>query len=161
MSGLTILTVVVVVMFAIVISILIWAAVSKSSSGNDTTKPPCSQIVDVDSLIRIPEDLPRCKQNGRETPFYCISQLGTQEYDYLTAPYGATPIQVCDSFCNKGYKGGKCSGDSVGGKTAQENFDECITQLTDDNCIPPTPIAVRSNILYYANKPSCASCESV
>ncbi|MFK5969041.1 MAG: hypothetical protein QM487_02820 [Candidatus Marithrix sp.] len=120
--------------------------------------PTCLEITDISSLVQIPSNQPHCFQQGRETSLFYIGTLN-QNFDYVVAPYGSSPLDVCVSFC-KSYSNGVCEGDNFAGKTAQENFDACITQLTPTDCVPPLPIAAQGTILYYALAPTSLICET-
>jgi hypothetical protein len=120
-------------------------------------EPTCIEIADISNLVQIPIDHPHCFQQGRETSLFYIGTLN-QNFDYVVAPFGSNPLDVCISFC-KSYSNGVCTGDNFSGKTAQDNFDDCINQLKPKNCVPPVPIAAQGTILYYAFSPTSIICE--
>lgn len=144
-----------------VIVALTWAAISytySNNGGTGATLPPCSQEANPGSLIDIPGTGADCIQNGVPTSLRYIGDLGSMEYDYVVAPWGTHPLDVCIGFCT-GYTGGVCSGPVVAGKTAQENFDLCMSQLSSTTCTPPLPIAASGTTLYYAFSPTCRICD--
>lgn len=150
------------------IVLLVWAGVSaatntNSSGGRVNFLPPCSQNTNISSLIQIPPSGFNCIQRGRPTSLYYIGQLGNKQYDYVVAPWGTIPIDVCVGFCTSlsgvTAGGGSCSGPNFNGQSAQANFDHCMTQLSSTTCAPPIPIAAKGTILYYAFSPTCLICD--
>lgn len=107
-----------------------------------------------------------CKPNGT----YYIGQISQGEYDYIVAPYGSTPLDVCINFCTESYTPpptpstdgnpfGICVGISPNNES-QTNFNNCMNQLNSTTCIPPIPVAINTtnNILYYPYIPTSQNC---
>lgn len=147
-----------------VIVALSWAAIeSERSNTNGTTGPPplapCRQTVNFNDLLEIPDQGFNCVQRGTTGTLYYIGNLGTGTYDYVVAPWGTQPIDVCVGFCTH-LKDGSCTGPNYNGRSAQSNFDQCMKQLSSTTCSPPLPIAARGPILYYAFSPTCNICDN-
>lgn len=145
------------------IVLLVYATVSAATGqGGGTTGPnflpPCDQNFDISSLIQIPSSGFNCVQQGVTGPLYYIGQLGNQQFDYVVAPWGTQPLDVCVGFCT-GYTGGNCSGPPFNGQSAQNNFNHCMSQLSSTTCAPPIPLAARGTIIYYAFSPTCCICD--
>ena len=158
--GIILLAVFVFVLFlalAITIAFTVNAELTHTGSTGTTGLEPCSQTVDLDSLIQIPSDQPPCLQQGRNLGLYWIGDLAPFTYNYVVAPYGTQPLEVCRGFCT-GFTGSGtgaiCTGPVYQGKTAQENFNACMSQLTSTTCLPPVPIAAQGTTLYYALLPT-------
>lgn len=161
--------VVLLILFAIfltigIIILVVWAGVDyyKNIGGGTGTNilPPCSRDINVSSLIQIPTNgSANCIQQGSTGTFYYIGNLGSGEYDYVVAAWGSKPFDVCIGFCH-GYTGGACTGPIYAGKSAQTNFDNCMSQLSSSRCTPPIPIAARGTILYYPYSPTCNVCSN-
>lgn len=123
--------------------------------------PPCSDKINIANLIQIPNtpsSLVQCKQNGQNTSLYYIGTLGNQQYDYVVAPWTTSPENVCVKFC-KSYVNKVCIGNSINGVSAQKNFDNCMAQLNDLSCSPPTPIAAKGTTIYYPFVPTRSICD--
>lgn len=162
--------VVLLITFAIVLTIgviilLTWAAISYYQSGEDGGGgtgagglPACSTSINISDLLQIPPSSPVCFQNGNPTSFYYIGDLDKQQFDYVVAPFGTQPFDVCIGFCT-GFTGGTCSGPPYNGQSAQQNFTNCMSQLSSTICSPPKPIAAKGAILYYAFSPTCIICD--
>lgn len=162
--GITALTIIAIILTITLAVLVVWAVVSsitnKSTGGTGSNfLPPCSQNVDISSLIQIPSSGYNCIQQGSTGSLYYIGQLGNKQYDYVVAPYGTSPLDVCVGFCT-GYTGGKCSGPPFNGQSAQSNFDNCMKQLSSTTCSPPIPLAAKGTILYYAFSPTCRICDN-
>lgn len=156
-AGAIVLSIVLIVLvFGAVIAIALIVAGHTADKG--ATGPPpvlsCAEFVDPGSLLEIPTTAEPCIQNGQVTSMFYIGDLGSQNYDYVVAPWGTQPLNVCIGFCT-GYTGGVCSGPNYNGQSAQQNFNNCMSQLTPSDCTPPLPIAIQGNILYYAALPTC------
>jgi hypothetical protein len=123
-----------------------------------TAGTPCNQVINIDTLLQIP-DANICIQQGQPTPLYYIGDLGDRSLDYVVAPWPTSPIDVCVDFCSQ-YSSGSCTGPSFNGVSAQDNFDNCMMQLSTDQCQPPIPLAARGTTLYYAQSPTCRSCDN-
>lgn len=157
------ITLAVIITIGVVVA-LSWIAVetinSKSSGGTGSPAlPPCRQTVNFNSLIQIPEIGADCVHNGKTGQFYYIGNLGTGSLDYVVAAWGNQPHDVCVDFCLS-FDNGSCSGPNYNGKSAQDNYDQCISQLSSTTCTPPVPIAAKGPILYYAFSPTCNICSN-
>jgi len=163
--GVVLLIILAIVLTIIVIGAIIWAAVEYSRDTNGTGGTGttglalCNQNINISTLIQIPNVGANCIQNGMPSSKYYIGQLGNQNFDYVVAPWGTQPLDVCIGFCT-GYTGGICFGAESQGKSAQQNFDNCMTQLSSTTCIPPIPLAAKGTILYYAFSPTCNVCDN-
>lgn len=153
------------------IALIVYAGVSFATDHNSNTGntgntgnnlPPCNQNVNLQSLIQIPDSGFNCVQEGVTGSKYYIGQLGNLQYDYVVAPWTSQPLDVCIGFCTGytgGTTGGKCSGTNWNGKSAQVNFNNCMSQLSSTTCIPPAPVAARGTILYYPFSPTDRICD--
>jgi hypothetical protein len=152
-TGILILIITIVILTIVIISILIFTAVSNDSDPG-TILLPCTKTVNISTLIQIPADYPSCVQEGQNTSKYYVGKLNP-DFDYVVAPFN-TPVQdVCRQYCTN-YSNGVCSGN----ETAQQNYDNCIKQLTPTDCYPPLPIAAIGAKLYYPFSPTCNTCEN-
>lgn len=148
------------------IGLIIWGLSSNASAnsssnngGGTAVLPPCSTAVNISSLIQIPPGTDtNCTQGGVTGTLYYLGDLD-ENFDYVAAPWGTQPLDVCIGFCT-GYTGGICTGAVSSGKSAQDNFNNCMNQLSSTTCATPLPIAVRGTTLYYAYSPTCLSCDS-
>lgn len=143
-----------------IVASLIYIAVKQSEdtpSGGNVILPPCSERTDISSLVQIPNTLQSCEQNGRATSLYYIGSISN--LDYVVAPWGTQPFDVCIGFCT-GYTGGICSGSNYNGKSAQDNFNSCMIQLAVTGCAPPSPIAAKGTTIYYPFSPTCKICDN-
>jgi hypothetical protein len=77
----------------------------------------------------------------------------------VVAPWTSSNLDVCASFCSS-YANGTCTGSDVGGKSAQDNFDQCMAQLGVTGCVPPMPMAANGPTLYYPLAPGCGLCDN-
>lgn len=154
------------VSFLILLVILILAVLSYAiytyysnnpNSNNGVNLPPCSEVTNISSLVQI-GDLPECIVNGVSLNRYYIGRITDGKYNFTVSPYKNQPLDVCISFCSK-YDGKICTGPEYNGKTAQENFESCMEQLSSTVCKPPIPIAAKGTILYYPLQPKC-ECEN-
>jgi hypothetical protein len=143
------------------IILIIWASISYINNSNNsiTSLPNCNSNVNPSDLIQISSTGSICLQNGLPISLYYIGQIPPQTYDYVVAPWGTQPLDVCVSFCT-GYTGGTCYGPPYNGQSSQSNFDNCMSQLSSTTCIPPIPIASKDNTLYYALSPTCNICDN-
>jgi hypothetical protein len=163
--GITILaiTVIVIVVGLVILIIVAVSQTGSNSGGGGNSQVPCSQVVDIDKLIQIPDVCSGCTclQNCLDIGLYYIGGLAPFTYDYVVAPYPTTPVNVCVQFCQiGGYNPttNTCVGPEFNNRTAQQNFDNCMTQLSSNDCKPPVPIAAKGPILYYAISPTNRSC---
>lgn len=163
--------VVLLITFAIILTItvvglLIWASISyvnfTSGTGGGTGPtglPSCSNNINISDLIQIPlGTATNCTRNGVNVSYYYVGDINPN-FDYVVAPWSTQPLDVCIGFCTN-YRDGVCTGATASGRTAQENFDRCMMQLSSTTCNPPIPIAARGTILYYAYSPTCAICDN-
>jgi len=161
-EGIILLIILVIVSVIVLLSLLIWGGIAytdnKGKTGGTVLLPPCSQNVNISSLLQIPENGYNCVRAGITGSLYYIGNLGDKTYDYVVAPYTTAPFTVCVSFCSN-YSQGVCTGPSSSGKSAQENFNNCMSQLSSTECTPPIPIAVKGTTLYYAYLPTCKYCD--
>ncbi|CAH6420867.1 Hypothetical protein HVR_LOCUS1310 [uncultured virus] len=162
--GLVLLITLAIVLTIVVIGLLIWAGVSyynytQGAGGTGATGlPSCSQNINISDLTQIPLGTgTNCTQNGITGSLYYVGAINSN-YDYVVAPWQTQPLVICIGYCTS-YTGGNCSGPTASGKTAQENFDNCMSQLSSTTCTPPIPIAARGTILYYAYAPTCGVCD--
>lgn len=128
-----------------------------NQGGGNGAKLPCKETIDPETLIDLQGQTP-CYESGVITDRYYIGDLDPK-LDYVVAPYPTSPEDVCIKYCTT-LKNGVCTGPSVGDKTAQELYDDCINQLTPDDCIPPLPLARLEITLYYAFEPGKTNCEA-
>lgn len=163
-AGVALLIALTAILTIAVVAALIWAAIESSShqgatgGSGPTGLPPCRQTVVFDSLLQIPDDAPRCVQEGVTGSLFYIGNLGMGTYDFVVAPWGTQPLDVCVRFCTR-FIGGTCIGPNYNGQSAQTNFNQCMQQLAGTGCSPPLPIAARGPILYYALSPTCNICD--
>ena len=163
-TGVILLITLAIVLTIAMVILIIWGTVSYihdlNSGGTGTViLPSCSTSVNISDLLQIPTSTPECTQNGKPTSYYYIGQIPPQTYDYVVAPFPTQPLDVCVGFCT-GYTGGVCSGPSYNGKSSQDNFNQCMSQLSSTSCTPPLPIAVQGTTLYYALSPTCNLCDN-
>jgi len=145
----------------IVVSLILVAVKSiRSNNGSNVPNslPPCLSTVNINSLLQIPSNYPNCVQQGITGSLFYIGNLGSGKYDYVVAPWGTNPSNVCIGYCSS-YNNGVCLGPNYNGKSAQINFDQCMKQLTSTGCSPPLPIAAQGTKIYYALYPTCNSCD--
>lgn len=165
-AGVVLLIILTLILTIGIVSVLIVVALESSKSQGNTggtgaiSLPLCSQTVDIDTLLQIPELGADCVYKGKTGQYFYIGNLGTGTYDYVVAPFPTQPFDVCVGFCTQGVSGGICSGANYNGKSAQTNFDNCLKQLSSNNCIPPIPIAAKGAFLYYAISPTCNICSN-
>lgn len=162
--GIALLILLTILLTVAVVGALIWAAISSNQPPpagvtGPPPLPPCKQTVALDSLLQIPTTGANCIQRGITGSLFYIGNLGTGSLDYVVAPWGTQPIDVCVGFCSS-LTGGICSGPNFNGQSAQANFNHCMQQLAGTNCTPPVPIAAQGTILYYAFSPTCHICDN-
>lgn len=163
--GIILLILLAIIIFTATLVLLITASVSSSTdqgssnNGNTNIPQPCNQNVNISNLIQIPTTGFNCIQQGITGSLYYIGKLGQQQYDYVVAPWGTSPLDVCIGFCSS-YLNGTCTGPIYNGVSAQENFNNCMSQLSSTTCTPPIPIAAQGTILYYAYSPTCNICDN-
>jgi hypothetical protein len=154
----TILLSLLVIGFLIAATVNYFHNTSSGTGSTGTSLPPCSQVVDTDTLIQIEGTGSLCITNPQQDLYY-IGNLGDGKLDYVVAPYGTAPLDVCISFCEK-YSAGSCTGADFNGKSAQANFDQCMKQLSSTTCAPPVPLAIKGSTLFYAYLPTCRRCQN-
>lgn len=160
--GVALLVTLAIILAIVMIILITWAAVSyaqKSGTTGPVVLPPCSSNINLSGLLQIPDNAPRCIQNRQSTSLYYIGQIPPFTYDYVVAPWGTQPFDVCIGFCT-GYTGGVCSGPPYNGKSSQDNFNQCMSQLSSTTCTPPLPIAAQGTTVYYAFSPTCNVCDN-
>lgn len=145
--------------FIIFVIVGIIRATEQENNNNNTATEPCINTVDTADLIKIPDTGANCVQGGVTGSLYYVGKLGDGKFDYVVAPWATSPLNVCVGFCES-YTSGTCLGPNYDGKTAQENFDDCLKQLSPSTCQPPLPIAIKDAILYYAYSPTCHICDN-
>lgn len=118
-------------LFAALLLVIIYAAISSTVHPIPPPLPPCSETT---PSITIPADMPTC-----------IGPLS-----YYIEPYGmvVTPIpipqtNVCAPKCTL-WENGAC----VEGK---DIYNECVSSITNSSCEGPLPIAKKDGVLYYPN----------
>lgn len=162
--GVVLLVILAIILAVGITAVLIWAGVeeaNKSHNGGNTGPailPSCTQRTNISSLIQIPDSGSNCIQNGITGSLYYIGNLPGSQYDYVVAPWGTQPFDVCIGFCT-GFTGNTCMGPNYNGQSAQDNFIHCMNQLSNTGCSPPTPIAAKGTILYYAFVPTRNVCD--
>jgi hypothetical protein len=148
----------VLIMIIVGVALIIYAyRQSIINGGNTVFKTPCNQAVDISSLVQIPSSFPVCIQNGKPTNLFYIGFLSNGKYDMVVAPYATPALDVCVGYCDK-YLEGICMGPSFNGKSAQANFDQCLSLLTNPNCSGIPPIAAKGTILYYGQSVTSRTC---
>jgi hypothetical protein len=161
--GVVLLILLTIILTAAIVGALVWAGISSNQPPSGATgpppAPPCQQTVVLDSLIQIPTMGANCIQRGVTGSKFYIGNLGTGSLDFVVAPWGTQPLNVCVDFCSS-FTGGICSGPNFNGQSAQANFNHCMQQLAGVNCTPPVPIAAQGTILYYAFSPTCLICDN-
>ena len=125
---------------------------------NTNFKEPCGQNINISDLIQLPGGLSPCYQGGQLTNLYYIGELSSGKYDFVVAPFTTQILSICVGYCSS-YNQGICNGPNYAGKTAQQNFDECMKLLSGDGtCIPPAPIAALGTTLYYPQSVTARTC---
>lgn len=177
--GILLLIVILILIIIATIGIFIYVVV-KNSNSNPVLSSCKSQINIGDLLPLTNADVCYSQSaNGLWQPNgqYYIGEISNGQYDYVVAPYGTTPLNVCVSFCNSftpptgstgsmaspngctGTSCGTCVGPDYNSQTAQTNFNNCLNQLSSTTCIPPIPLAINDeNILYYPFTPTKCGC---
>ena len=156
------LTIVLTIAIVVMLSLAGVEAGKKQGPSNPvgpTGSPPCRQTVIIDSLLQIPDVGANCIQEGLTGSLFYLGNLGIGTYDFVVAPWGTQPLDVCVGFC-RSFTGGTCIGPNYNGRSAQTNFNHCMQQLAGTGCAPPLPIAARGTILYYAFSPTCNICDN-
>lgn len=139
------------------IALLLNASKNTSDNGKNSPVYPCSQVVNKAQLLNIPLDYPACVINNKTTYYYYLGKLNPK-YDFVVAPFPTSIQGVCIGFCES-FINGTCKGSSYAGRSAQDNYNQCLKDLQPtENCLPPEPIAVRDGILYYAFSPTVKIC---
>lgn len=159
-----ILLIILIIILTIGITIaLIYVSIEESRNNNNNSGnvilPPCSESTNISSLIQIPNIGSDCLQNGTAGSLYYIGNIENSKYDYVVAPWTTQPFDVCIGFCS-GYTGNTCSGPNYNGKSAQDNFNNCMQQLGVTGCAPPLPVAAKGTTLYYPFTPTCNVCDN-
>lgn len=169
--GTTWLIVIAVVLAVGVIIAILWGTVAAIQNGNGNTGgtgtflPPCYQEVNVSDLVQISNTgtcAPlgnNCCSNGVLTDLFYLGHLPSSNYDYVAAPYGTQPFDVCVGFCTNWNQSTKvCSGPNYNGLSAQTNFNNCLALLSSTTCAPPIPVAALGTTMYYPNTPTSKIC---
>jgi len=166
-NPIVIIAVVIVIVLLVILIVMITRAVidtrrnNTNGSGNTTNQPPCSSVVNTNTLVVIPEDQAPCHQDSIITLYY-IGELSQGKWDFVVAPITTSAVNVCASFCTN-IQNDTCIGPNYAGKTAQENYQTCLTSLASlnvKNCVPPAPIAIKGTVLYYPYSPTCRTCDN-
>jgi len=154
--GIVFLVVLTIIIAVVVIGVLIGTAIARSEQGGNTTiTSGCT--ADISSLVQIPNTLETCDQQGSPTSLYYIGNISS--FDFVVAPWPSSPLDVCVDYCSS-FDNNTCTGPNFNGKTAQQNFDACMAQLTPTTCQGTLPIAAKGAIIYYAHVPTCRSCSN-
>jgi len=156
--GVIILIILAVIIVLIITGLVIWGGVTSSAaiaaSSQVPITTPCASTVNVGALPQITSTSKPCIQQGLATSLYYIN-----ESNYVAAPWTSSPLDVCVGFCTS-YANNICTGPDYNGKSAQDNYNNCISQLSSTTCVPPTPIAAKGTILYYPLSPGCGICDN-
>lgn len=149
------------VLILLFLSIIICIIVGYNLRKKDNVLPPCSQ--NISNLIKIPSKVPPnseidCPSRGTRGIFYYVKSLNSN-YDYVVAKWPTQSKDVCIDFCDS-FNQGICNGPNYNGKTAQENYNSCMLQLSSTTCTPPIPIAIQDGILFYPYSPTCSICDN-
>ena len=160
--GIVLLVVVLVILFILVFVAIIAAyqrflAGSTGGGGSQGALPSCLSQTNISDLIPL-DSLTPCFQNGRQTNLYYIGGVDQGKFDFVVAPFGTSPNDVCVGYCSR-FDGTTCTGPDYNGRSAQDNFTRCIQQLSSATCIPPTPLATLSGTtLYYPQSVTARTC---
>lgn len=150
-----------IIIIILLVSIIYFSASSdQNQNGNADLLNTCSQDINISDLIQIPTSGANCNIGNNINNLFYIGNLGDQSLDFVVSPWPNNTQNVCVSYCSS-FNNGICLGENFNGRTAQENYDMCIEQLTPDDCIPPLPLAARGTILYYAFSPTSRICNSI
>lgn len=159
--GLLTLIIITVVLLASMITLLVVAAVQNGNSTKPSESHPCSETINIGSLIQVSDkNVISCQYNKELGTLYYIGDADPT-LDFVVAPWPTDPSHVCAQYCNPAPENGVCTGPSYQGKTAQENYDNCISTLItkyENHCFPPAPIAAKGITPYYAYSVTKASC---
>jgi hypothetical protein len=155
--GILLLVLLVIGLTITVIALLIWAAYS-SQQQEATIQESCSNVIDPSQLLQISSDWEYCTTgDATQGTLYYIGCTGDRSLNFVVSPTPQSPLNVCISYCDRytpppsGTTGfGTCTGPDYNNKSAQDNFNTCMSQLNPTNCIPPLPLAVNGTTLYYA-----------
>jgi hypothetical protein len=164
MNPVVVISVIIIVVLIVILIVLITRASidtqnnNANGSSNTTNQPPCTNTVNTNTLVVIPEDQAPCHQDSLITLYY-IGELSQGKWDFVVAPITTSPTNVCASFCSS-IQDKTCVGPNYAGKTAQENYNDCLVSLSTTNCVPPAPLAIKGTVLYYPYSPTCRSCDS-
>lgn len=157
--------IVIIILIVVLVVMVVRAAISNHQNtvdggSNTTNRPPCSTTVNPTQLVVIPEDQEPCHQDSVITLYY-VGELSQGKWDFVVAPITTLPTNVCAAFCSS-IQNNICTGPSYAGKTAQQNYTDCIASLSTIavNCVPPAPIAIKGNVLYYPYSPTCRACDT-
>lgn len=135
--------------------LFVYYAISEDAVLTDRSDLPlCSSVVDRRSLTTIPDVARKCSG----TSYYYIGNVGPGSRDYVVAPFKSSALDVCVGFCDV-YKDGSCTGSNYAGVSSQVNFDRCMRELSRTDCIPPVPVAIRGNTMYYPFSPTSRICQ--
>lgn len=159
-GGLIALIVIVILLTVAMVILLVFASVQNSSTPKPTAVRPCSNTINTGQLLQVTlDDVVPCTNLGTTGLLYYIGKENP-DLDFIVAPWPTDPQQVCQKFCSS-FTEGNCTGANYNGKTAQENYDQCLQTLIytyNNKCAPPAPIAAKGVTLYYASSPTIVGC---
>lgn len=166
--GIVLLVVLAIGLTIVVIALLIWAAAASAAEEPSQNLQSCSTTIDPSQLIPISADWQYCSSDNKEGTLYYIGCTGDRNLNFVVATTPQSAQTVCVSYCDQftppsaGSTGfGTCTGPAYNNKSAQDNFNTCMTQLTPTNCLAPLPLAVQGTTLYYAYSATpriCGTC---
>jgi hypothetical protein len=157
-----ILLIVVVLLLFLVVALVVWGASTRGAreqiQGPNTGILPQCQSLPGKPLIEIPSNISPCTINGQPSDVYYIGRIPGVGLDMTVAPWTTPVHEVCRQYCQE-LSNGVCIGSNYGGRSAQVNYDECMSVLDVKTCRPPAPIARKGATLYYPYSPTCRICD--
>lgn len=155
-SGIIILIVVSVIM-TIIVAILLIVAQVRYSKSNDNVKAnqQCADTININTLVKL-DSTYNCEVDGDVGTYYYIGASGN--YDYVVSELLISPLDVCLQYCAS-LSGVVCTGANYNSLTAQQNFDNCMSQLNPTDCIPPLPLGAIGTNLFYPYSPTNKICK--
>lgn len=166
------LVIVVSIVGLIVLGLLTWAAVGARQATNASSVHalPACNAVDPSLLIQIDPVAQYCSQSTSITGqlYYigCVGGAGGTGGtggaggDFVVSAVESQPLAVCGSYCSTPPTDGVCTGPDYKGRSAQENFDDCMGILSPTGCTGAIPLAANGTTLYYAYSATCEVCGS-
>lgn len=123
---------------------------------------PCDLTTDYGGLLQLTDSLVEDCQviAGQTGTYYYIGKASSD--DFVVGPSPTSNLSVCIRYCSSyNANTSECQGPVYNGKTAQQNFDSCMSQLSEPyvgKCTPPGPLAAMGVIPYYAYAPGNLVC---